>query len=48
MPSPNPTQNHLLASLSKAEFKRLRPYLEPVEMPLGHVIYESGRVQDYV
>jgi len=41
-------QNHLLASLSAAELKRLSPHLEKVEMPLGHVIYESGRVLDYV
>ena len=43
-----PTENHLLASLSKAELKRMSPHLEPLEMPLGHIIYESGRVQDYV
>src|SRR5438067_223711 len=41
-------QNHLLALLSAAELKRLSAHLEPVEMPLGHVIYESGRVLDYV
>ena len=41
-------QNYLLASLSAAELKRLSPHLEPIEMPLGHVIYESGRVLDYV
>ena len=41
-------QNHLLAALSAAELKRLSAHLEPVEMELGHVIYESGRVLDYV
>jgi len=48
MPSPNPTQNDLLAALSTAELKRLRPHLELVPMPLGHVLYESGRLLDHV
>jgi len=48
MPAPNLTQNHLLAALSKAELKRLSPHLEPVVMPLGLVIYESGRLLDHV
>ena len=42
------TQNHLLAALSRAELKRLRPHLEPLEMALGHVVYESGRLLDHV
>jgi CRP-like cAMP-binding protein len=41
-------QNQLLASLSAAELKRLTPHLEPIEMALGEVVYESGRVLDYV
>jgi CRP-like cAMP-binding protein len=45
---PNPNQNDLLAALAAAELKRLRPHLEPVEMPLGEVVYESGRYIDYV
>jgi CRP-like cAMP-binding protein len=48
MPSPTATQNHLLAALSAAELKRLSPHLEPVPMPLGHVLYESGRLLDHV
>src|SRR5205823_3092888 len=44
----NPKQNLLLAALSPAELKRLRRNLEPVEMPLGDVVYESGRHQDHV
>jgi CRP-like cAMP-binding protein len=36
------TQNHLLAALSAAELHRLEPDLEPVELPLGCSIYESG------
>ena len=38
----NPSQNHLLAALPKAEFERLAPNLELVPMPLGEVLYESG------
>ena len=33
----------MLDALSAVELKRLRPHLEPVEMPLGRVVYESGR-----
>jgi CRP-like cAMP-binding protein len=46
--APKPAQNDLLRSLSVAEFKRLAPHLEPFPMPLGHVIYESGRILDHV
>ena len=38
----SPNQNHLLAALPTAEFERLAPHLEPVEMLLGDVLYESG------
>ena len=38
----NPSQNHLLAALPKAEFERLAPNLELVPMSLGEVLYESG------
>ncbi|HMH17570.1 MAG TPA: Crp/Fnr family transcriptional regulator [Burkholderiales bacterium] len=40
--SPSPRQNHLLAALHAAEYERLLPDLEPVPMPLGSVLYESG------
>jgi CRP-like cAMP-binding protein len=36
-------ENHLLAALSATELKRVQRHLEPVEMPLGDVVYESGR-----
>jgi len=42
------TENQLLAALSAAERERLRPHLEDVAMPLGEVVYESGRTLDYV
>ncbi len=37
----SPTQNHLLASLPKAEFDRLLVHLELIDMPLGESLYES-------
>jgi CRP-like cAMP-binding protein len=48
MTNPKPADNDLLRSLSAAELKRLRPHLEPFAMPLGHVVYESGRILDHV
>jgi CRP-like cAMP-binding protein len=48
MPNPPATRNHLLAALSAAELKRIRPHLESVELPLGDVVYESGRPIDHV
>jgi CRP-like cAMP-binding protein len=38
----NPQQNHLLAALSSAVQERLFAHLEPVNLPLGKVLYESG------
>ncbi len=43
-----PKSNQLLAALPAAEWQRIAPQLEPVEMPLGHVLYESGRTMSYV
>ena len=40
--SQSPNQNHILAALPTAEFERLAPHLELVEMPLGRILYESG------
>jgi CRP-like cAMP-binding protein len=39
---PNPRQNHLLAVLPESESGRLFPQLEPVPLPLGQALYESG------
>ncbi len=44
----SPNQNHLLAALPTAEFERLAPHLEPVEMLLGDVLYESGGLLQHV
>lgn len=35
-------QNQLLAALPAADYERLLPHLEPVTLPLGMVIFESG------
>ena len=44
----NPKQNILLDALQNAEFDRLSPNLELVEMPLGKVLYESGGMLEHV
>ena len=46
--TPNPNQNHLLAALPTAEFERLAPHLEPVELRLGDVLCESGALLAHV
>lgn len=38
----SPLQNHLLAALPDAEYRRWQPLLELVDMPLGQVICELG------
>jgi CRP-like cAMP-binding protein len=44
----SPDQNHLLAALPAAEFERLSPHLELIEMPLGEALYESGGLLSHV
>jgi CRP-like cAMP-binding protein len=41
-------QNHLLAALPEPEWQRWLPELEPVEMPLSQVLYESGAPSNHV
>jgi CRP-like cAMP-binding protein len=36
------TKNLLLAALPAADYERLLPHLEPVALPLGWALYESG------
>jgi CRP-like cAMP-binding protein len=43
-----PAANHLLAALPDAERRRWSPQLERVDMPLGHVLYESGGTLSHV
>jgi len=46
---PHPAlRNQLLAALPKAEWLRWLPDLEPVKLPLGEVLYESGGKTPYV
>jgi len=44
----DPRCNHLLATLPQAEFERWLPMLEWVDLPLGQVMYESGRQMSHV
>ena len=49
MSSPhNPKQNHLLAALPAADYARLAPDLELIQMPLGWAVYESGGQLSYL
>jgi CRP-like cAMP-binding protein len=48
MESHSTRQNHLLAALPAAEYARLAPSLEPVAMPLGQVLSESGGRMQHV
>jgi hypothetical protein len=41
-------QNHLLEPLPASEATRWQSLLEPVEMPLGSVLYESGGALSHV
>jgi CRP-like cAMP-binding protein len=47
VPDPAP-ENHLLAALPDAEWQRWRPLLEPIDLPLGKVLYESGGTLSHV
>jgi CRP-like cAMP-binding protein len=40
--------NRLLAALPDAELVHWRPQLELVDMPLGQVLYEAGKIEQYV
>ena len=44
----DPRQNRLLAALPDAEWQRWSPMLEWVELPLGHVLYESGKTLSHM
>jgi CRP-like cAMP-binding protein len=45
---PNPRQNHLLGVLPLPEYERLLAHVEPVQMSLGGVLYESGMALRHV
>ena len=44
----SPRQNRLLAALPVAELERWLPALEPVDLPLGKILYESGSTMTHV
>jgi len=44
----DPKSNHLLAALPATDWARLSPHLTLVELPLGHVVCESGERPGHV
>jgi len=42
------TDNRLLAALPTEEYERIAPYLEPVELGSGQILYHSGQPLDYI
>ena len=46
--TPDPKQNELLAALPQAQIERLLPHFEPVDLPLGTVLYDSGGTMTHV
>ncbi|MBK6469187.1 MAG: Crp/Fnr family transcriptional regulator [Betaproteobacteria bacterium] len=44
----DPRSNELLAVLPEDEWQRIQPLLEWVDLPLGQVLYESGRTLSHV
>lgn len=40
-------KNHLLNAIPTPEMERLLPYMDRVELPLGQVLYESGRTMTH-
>ncbi len=43
-----PRDNHMIAALSDTDWQRWKDLLEPVDLPLGHVLYESGGALEHV
>ena len=43
----DPKNNRLFAALAEEEWRRCEPLLESVELPLGHVLYESGKALNH-
>ncbi|MDP9083700.1 MAG: Crp/Fnr family transcriptional regulator, partial [Pseudomonadota bacterium] len=41
-------ENSLLAALPDPEWQRWEPLLQPIDMPLGEVLYESGATLSHV
>ncbi|MDZ7805333.1 Crp/Fnr family transcriptional regulator [Thiohalophilus sp.] len=47
-PQTSPEQNHLLAALPEDVRQSIFPHLEPIKLPLGESLYESGDAMRYV
>ncbi len=45
-PSP-PHRNHILAALPQADYDRLAPHLEQIELPLGRILYPADGLINY-
>jgi CRP-like cAMP-binding protein len=45
---PDPRKNLLLAALNGEVWQRWEPLLEHVELPLGHVLHESGKAMSHM
>ena len=43
----DPRQNQMLAAMSAAEWERIGPKLEFIDMPLGAVLYEPGEIMSH-
>ena len=41
-------QNHLLARLPEADYQRIASKLEPMELELGHVLYQNAQRLEYL
>lgn len=44
----DPLSNHLIASLPDAEWRRWQPQLEPVDLKLAQVLYESNATMSHI
>ena len=42
------TQNRLFQAIPQAEWGRIHPHLEPIDLPLGRVLYEPGTKMSHV
>ncbi|HVE53955.1 MAG TPA: Crp/Fnr family transcriptional regulator [Ramlibacter sp.] len=47
-PLPDPRQNWLLSALADAEWTRLAPHLQPVDLSLAEVLYDPGSTPSHV
>jgi CRP-like cAMP-binding protein len=44
----DPKHNHILSCLPPDEWARWQPHLEPVDLPLGKTLYDSGSQMEHV